>query len=152
MQLEVGDVVEGKVSGITKFGAFVNLSDEKTGMIHISEISTDFVNDIKDYLEIGQNVKTKIINISEKNEIALSIKRLMLPKVEAKKDKIQPFTKGNNLEKTNNFERQNSKKTSSSSFEEMLSAFKHKSEEKISDLKRATESKRRSFSKRSSQR
>lgn len=152
MQLEVGAVVEGKVSGITKFGAFVNLPDAKTGMIHISEISTDFVKDIKDYLKIGQIVKVKIINISEKNEIALSIKKLMISKSEIKKDKIQTFIKGNNLGKPGNFERQNSKKTSGSSFEEMLSSFKHKSEEKISDLKRATESKRRSFSKRSSQR
>ena len=66
MQLEVGTIVEGKVSGITNFGAFVDLPNGKTGMVHISEVSTDFVKDIKDYLKIGQVIKAKIINFGKK--------------------------------------------------------------------------------------
>ena len=153
MQLEVGTIVEGKVSGITNFGAFVDLPNGKTGMVHISEVSTDFVRDIKDYLKIGQVVKAKVINISEKNEIALSIKKLMPLKPPVKRaNKSQSIDKANKPARPGNFEWQSPKKNPVDSFEEMLSSFKHKSEEKISDLKRATESKRGSFSRRGSQR
>lgn len=155
MQLEVGTIIEGKVAGITNFGAFVELPNGKTGMVHISEISTDFVKDIKDYLKIGQITKAKIINISEKNEIALSIKKLMQPKTNpkttARSNKLQNTEKVHKSTRPENFDWRNSKKSSPASFEEMLSSFKHRSEEKISDLKRATESKRGSFSRRGSQ-
>ncbi len=154
MQLEVGTMVEGKVSGITNFGAFVDLPNGKTGMVHISEVSTDFVRDIKDYLKIGQVVKAKVINISEKNEIALSIKKLMPPKPAKRANQSQNHNVGklNKPARPGNFEWQSPKKNPVSSFEEMLSSFKHRSEEKISDLKRATESKRGSFSRKGSQR
>ena len=156
MQLEVGTIVEGKVSGITNFGAFVDLPNGKTGMVHISEVSTDFVKDIKDYLKIGQVIKAKIINISEKNEIALSVKKLMpqkpVKRLNQSQDNNQNTGKTSKFSRPGNFEWQSPKKNPVSSFEEMLSSFKHKSEEKISDLKRATESKRGSFSRRGSQR
>ena len=63
MDLAVGAIVEGKVTGITKFGAFVALPEGKSGMVHISEVASTFVNDIKDFLQEGQQVKVKIINI-----------------------------------------------------------------------------------------
>lgn len=153
MQLEVGAIVEGKVTGISKFGAFVELSDGKVGMIHISEVSTDFVRDINDYLQKGQEVKAKVIGISEKNEIALSIKKLMPDK--PNRTPTGPFNKkrfDSKVGRYNNFERKGTKQNSASSFEEMLSSFKHASEEKISDLKRTKESKRGSGSRRGSQR
>ena len=154
MQLEVGAIVEGKVSGITNFGAFVDFPDGQTGMIHISEVSPDFVKDIKDYLKMGQIVKAKVINVSEKNEISLSIKKMETIKPIQKSGSSQNLNKENRpaADRPENFDWQNSKKDSSTSFEEMLSSFKHRSEEKISDLKRATESKRGSFSRRGSQR
>ena len=62
MDLAVGAIVEGKVTGITKFGAFVALPEGKSGMVHISEVASTFVNDIKDFLQEGQQVKVKIIN------------------------------------------------------------------------------------------
>lgn len=145
MQLEVGTIVEGKITGITSFGAFVELPDSKTGMIHISEVSANFVKDIRDYLKEGQIVKTKIINISEKGEIALSIKKALPPKPRQAISQNRPNRPGN-------FEWQSPKKNSAASFEEMMSSFKHASEEKISDLKRATESKRGGFSRRGTQR
>ena len=150
MHLEVGTIVEGKVARITNFGAFIDIPGGRSGMIHISEISADFVKDIKDYLKIGQAVRAKVININEKNEIALSIKKLMPQKSVSQKNK--PL---NSLEKSDRRSRsdlQNDKKKHSISFEEMLATFKHKSEEKISDLKRAKESKRGSSYKRGSQR
>ena len=65
MDLAVGAIVEGKVTGITKFGAFVALPEGKSGMVHISEVASTFVNDIKDFLQEGQQVKVKIINIDQ---------------------------------------------------------------------------------------
>lgn len=71
MQLAIGDVLEGKVTGITKFGAFVELEPGKTGMVHISEVSTDYVEDISQYLKKDQTVKVKVINITEEGKISL---------------------------------------------------------------------------------
>lgn len=79
MQVAIGDVLEGKVTGITKFGAFVELDEGKTGMVHISEVSTAYVEDISQYLEEGQVVKVKIINITDEGKISLSIKKAMPP-------------------------------------------------------------------------
>ena len=74
MDLAVGAIVEGKVTGITKFGAFVALPEGKSGMVHISEVASTFVNDIKDFLQEGQQVKVKIINIDQAGRINLSIR------------------------------------------------------------------------------
>ena len=75
MQLEVGNIVEGKVTGITKFGAFVALPEGKSGLVHISEIANTFVNDVHDYVQDGQTVKVKIIGIGDDGKINLSIKK-----------------------------------------------------------------------------
>ena len=74
MSVEVGKIVEGKVSGISKFGAFVDLPDGSTGMVHISEVSRTYVNEIKDFLTIGDKVNVKVLS-SENGKIALSIKQ-----------------------------------------------------------------------------
>ena len=71
----MGAIVEGKVTGITKFGAFVALPEGKFGYVHISEVASTFVNDIKDFLQEGQQVKVKIINIDQAGRINLSIKK-----------------------------------------------------------------------------
>ena len=75
MDLAVGTIVEGKVTGITKFGAFVALPEGKSGMVHISEVAATFVNDIKDFLQEGQQVKVKVISIDQAGRINLSIKK-----------------------------------------------------------------------------
>ena len=72
-------VLEGKVTGITKFGAFVALPDGKSGLVHISEIANTFVNDVHDYVEDGQTVKVKVIGIADDGKINLSIKKAMDP-------------------------------------------------------------------------
>lgn len=79
MQIEVGSILEGKVTGITKFGAFVDLPEGKSGMVHISEISNTYVENVSDFLTVGQEVKVKVININEKGKIGLSIKKLSEP-------------------------------------------------------------------------
>ena len=62
MQLEVGAVLEGKVTGITKFGAFVELPEKKTGMVHISEVASTYVKEIRDFITEGQTVKVKVLS------------------------------------------------------------------------------------------
>ena len=74
--IEVNDIVEGSVVGITKFGAFIELEDGKKGLIHISEISNQFVKDVNDFLKVNDKVKAKVIHISDDGKIDLSIKRL----------------------------------------------------------------------------
>ena len=79
MEFGVGTIVEGKVTGITKFGAFVSLPEGKSGLVHISEIAYSYVNDVKEHLKEGQEVKVKVIGIDENGRINLSIKKAMDP-------------------------------------------------------------------------
>ena len=75
MELTVGAVLEGKVKSITNFGAFVSLPENKTGMVHISEVANAYVSDIRQHLTEGQDVKVMVIG-NENGKINLSIKRL----------------------------------------------------------------------------
>ena len=75
MEYEVGTVLEGKVTSITKFGAFVALEGGKSGLVHISEIANAYVNDVNDYLKVGDAVKVKILSVNEAGKINLSIKQ-----------------------------------------------------------------------------
>ncbi len=75
MALEVGNIVEGKVTGITKFGAFVVLPEGKSGLVHISEIANSFVSDVHEHVQMGQSVKVRVLSVSEDGKINLSIKR-----------------------------------------------------------------------------
>ncbi|HIV67712.1 MAG TPA: S1 RNA-binding domain-containing protein [Candidatus Butyricicoccus stercorigallinarum] len=75
MDLAVGEIISGKVTGITKFGAFVSLPEGKTGLVHISEVDQSYVSNIRDHLTEGQEVKVKIIAIDEVGRVNLSIKK-----------------------------------------------------------------------------
>ena len=75
MALEVGAVVEGRVTGITKFGAFVALPEGKSGLVHISEVANAVVSDVHDHVQMGQTVKVRVLSISPEGKINLSIKR-----------------------------------------------------------------------------
>ena len=75
MALEVGAVVEGRVTGITKFGAFVALPEGKSGLVHISEVANAFVSDVHDHVQMGQTVKVRVLSISPEGKINLSTKR-----------------------------------------------------------------------------
>ncbi len=111
MVLEIGQTHEGKVTGITNFGVFVTLDANTTGMVHISEVSKDYVKDLNDYVKVGDVVKVKVIG-TDKGKISLSMSKAI----------PEP------------------KKTES--FEDMLLKFKQRSDDKMSDLKRSTDSKR----------
>lgn len=136
--LEVGAIVEGKVTGLTAFGAFVSLPDGKSGMVHISEVSNTFVKEIKDFLKEGQDVKVKVVGISPEGKISLSIKKAMEPKKQP-----APRQRRNDRPRSSNVwqGQQKPQTTESMSFEDMMARFKQVSDEKMTDLKRSTDSK-----------
>jgi len=117
----IGDFYEGKVTGITSFGAFVQLPDNTSGMVHISEVSDHYVKDIKEVLKVDDVVKVKVTAIDEKGKIGLSIKQAM---EKPKKTYSKPEEK------------------TPSSFDDMLSKFMKDSEQKIAEYKRNTDAKR----------
>ena len=121
MPLEVGAIVEGVVTGITNFGAFVSLPDGKTGLVHISEIADAYVKDINDYVKKNDSVKVKVLSVDPSGKIGLSIKQ------------ASPTYKPRN---TPEFRR------SRANFEDRLARFMKESDERQADLRRATESKR----------
>lgn len=141
MQLEVGAVLEGKVTGITKFGAFVELPGGKTGMVHISEVAPTYVKEIRDYVTENQTVRVKVLSISEEGKISLSMKKAIEP-ASGRPRAVSPGRPGG-------FEWQSSR-SDSGSFEDMMSKFKQVSDEKISDLKRTMDGKHGGFSRRGS--
>ncbi len=79
MEFGVGSILQGKVTGITKFGAFVSLPDGKSGLVHISEIAYTYVNDVSEHLKEGQEVTVKVIGIDQSGRINLSIKKALPP-------------------------------------------------------------------------
>lgn len=79
MEFGVGSILEGKVTGITKFGAFVALPEGRSGLVHISEIAYSYVNEVSEHLQEGQQVKVKVIGIDDNNRINLSIKKVTEP-------------------------------------------------------------------------
>jgi S1 RNA binding domain protein len=138
MQLEVGAVLEGKVTGITKFGAFVELPGGKTGMVHISEVAPTYVKEIRDYVSENQMVKVKVLTISEDGKVSLSMKKAIEPTAAKQRRTVSPGRPGG-------FEWQPSR-SESGSFEDMMSKFKQTSDEKILDLKRSLDGKHGGFS------
>ena len=145
MELEPGKIIEGKVSGITQFGAFVVMEGGKTGLVHISEVALEYVKDIKGHLKEGDTVKAKILSIDQAGKISLSIKQALIDERNAAK-KAAPKKQSR---KPDDFDW--SKKASQpSSFEDMLAKFKQDSDEKQHDVKKALDSKRGSSYKRSS--
>ena len=81
MEFTVGALLEGKVKSITKFGAFITLPENRTGMVHISEVANTYVSDIHDHLTEGQDVKVKVIGIKD-GKISLSMKALIQQETE----------------------------------------------------------------------
>ncbi len=134
MQLEVGAIVEGKVTGFTAFGAFVDLEGGQKGMVHISEVAQEFVKDIKDHLTVGQTVKVKVISVADNGKISLSVKKAMEQPKPAFKPKAQAPRRSSNA----NVWQGNKTPADSQpqSFESMMAKFKQESDEKMSDLKR----------------
>ena len=163
MQLEVGSVLEGKVTGITKFGAFVQIPGGRTGMVHISEISNSYVKEISEHLSENDVVKVKVLSISEDGKISLSIKRCLEPTAEQQSERPARPPRPDRGDRSDRGDRgdreggrppfrsdsrpprgsggigwQPKRQPSSEglSFEDMLTRFKQSSSDRMSDLKR----------------
>ncbi|MDO4744234.1 MAG: S1 RNA-binding domain-containing protein [Clostridia bacterium] len=149
MQIEEGVILRGKITGIAPFGAFVELEGGKTGLVHISEVSATFVEDISKHLTQGQSVKVKVMSVDEKGKISLSIKRAEETPGAKKKREPRPRNSGELKGAPEVFEFAGKKNMSDMSFEDKLLKFKQDSDEKIQDLKRNTEGKRNGGYKRS---
>ena len=159
MELTVGTILEGKVKSITNFGAFIALPENKTGMVHISEVANAYVSDIRQHLTEGQDVKVMIIG-NENGKINLSIKRL------EPKPQRENAPRNNNFRSNNNAPRRETSapqgqhqnraprnapvqpaapKTADQLFEEKLKAFMSESDTKLSSMRadHRTKSRRR---------
>ena len=140
-QLVVGNIVEGKVTGITKFGAFVDLGDGKTGMVHISEVAPTFVKEIRDFVKENDTVKVKILNISEDGKISLSMKRAE-PQQAAPARTERPARPKRSAPPRDMGWRGPKPTPEPQSFEDMMNRFKQTSDDKMSDLKKYMDGKR----------
>ncbi len=136
MQVEIGQIYEGTVTGLTNFGAFVKLPTGESGMVHISEVASTYVKDIKEHLAEGQTVKVKVLGVNDNNKISLSIKQAAPPVPQEERPR-----------RKNNFQRSRPQtwqgmpaaaEPSTMSFEDMMAKFKHDSDEKMSDLRRSS--------------
>lgn len=142
MQLTIGQIVEGKITGITNFGVFVDLGEGKTGMVHISEVARTYVNDIKEFVKIGDEVKMKVLNVGEDGKISLSIKRALEPE-KTSEPRERRERRNSPPPKIDGLYTWTPKKAEPQSFEEMMNRFKQTSDEKFSDLKRKNPEARR---------
>ncbi|MDO4431718.1 MAG: S1 domain-containing RNA-binding protein [Aerococcaceae bacterium] len=162
MTIEVGQKVTGKVTGITHFGAFVELPENKTGLIHISEVASNYVKDIATVLTIGQEVEVKVLTIAADGKISLSLKqateqataprparpprekRDFVPAKDDERDFVprrpnKPAPK-KEAGSTNNLFGNAQGKTND--FDQLMSSFLKDSEDRLSSLRRNTEGKR----------
>lgn len=152
MSIEVGSKLQGKVTGITNFGAFVELPGGSTGLVHISEVADNYVKDINDHLKVGDEVTVKVINVENDGKIGLSIKKAIdrpeRPERPERPDRPRSTDRPRNTDRPrggsdrprprgNEF-RTNNKEN----FEQKMSRFLKDSEDRLSSLKRNTESKR----------
>ena len=154
MSLEVGAIVEGEVTGITNFGAFVQLPEGKVGLIHISEVSNVYVKDVHDFLKEHDKVKVKVLSVDDRGKIGLSITQLPPPPAPhpspqrpqagtcARRDDNGMRPQGDNRERRGGMRPQSARPMAPVSFEDKLSKFLKDSDDRMLDLKRNTESKR----------
>ena len=152
MAIEVGNVFEGRVTGVKPFGAFVALPEGRVGMVHISEVSNEFVQDINTVLHDGDAVKVQVINIAPDGKIALSIKRLLPPAPRQPREGRGPagprpggFRGGRGPAREaapRVWQPKAPARSDNLSFEDMMSRFKSQSEEKMADLDHETNNRR----------
>lgn len=153
MQLNVGDIVEGKVTGLTNFGAFVKVASGEVGMVHISEVASSYVKDIKEHLAEGQDVKVKVLAVNEAGKISLSIKQAE-PKPAEPREKREfrgdrDNDRGGDRKPAGKPRRSsppvwqgNRQEEKPQSFEDMMAKFKQTSDERQAGMKKPAESRR----------
>ncbi len=140
MELEVGAILDGKVTGITNFGAFVSLPGGRSGLVHISEIAYSYVSDVSSFLQVGQDVKVKLMSVDDNGRINLSIKRTQPQPAHSGAPRsgggraVSGAGRGGY--------RAGGHSRESSSFEDKLKQYLSESESRLSDLNRGGESRR----------
>ncbi len=127
--MQIGEIYAGKVTGITKFGCFVSFDNDKSGMVHISEVSSTFVNDINEAVKIGDEVRVKLIKIDENGRISLSIKKAEPRKPRPKQEDFHYTPKKKAIN------------TDDMTFEDKLKMFMSESQERLTDVKHSNEKK-----------
>ena len=156
MSIEVGNILPGKVTGITNFGAFVDLGNRKTGLVHISEVSNSYIKDIQDVLTVGDEVQVKVMEISGDGKVSLSIRRASADSSEENVEEKPKFQKsasrnqeGQGFKKQSytskpapSFEKKSPSQAKVTDFDAMMSSFLKDSEDRLTSLKRNTEGKR----------
>ena len=145
MEPQVGNILEGKVTTITKFGAFVALEGGKSGLVHISEIANTFVNDVHDFLQEGQTVKVLVLS-TENGKINLSVKKALPPQERPAPRGPRPAGGGapRPASQPRPFARaqQPLPPSGDQTFEDKLKQFLSSSEGKMADLNRSIDGKR----------
>ena len=146
MQLEIGKIYNGKVKGITQYGAFVDIDGGGTGMVHISEIANSFVSDVHEFVAMGQTVKVRVLSISEEGKINLSIKRALeeAPRPEKSHTPSAPKTQARPAPAPRPAERTEADGPSNDmAFEERLKKFMQDSDSRMADKRQYFEHKSR---------
>ena len=136
MQLDVGMILTGKVTGITKYGVFVDIGSGKSGMVHISEVASTYVKEIKDFVSDGQEIKVKVLGISEDGKISLSIKQAEDKPFAVARAGTAQRQRQNNDHRPAGGRNNNAAPSGPESFDDMLSRFMQSSDEKISSLRK----------------
>ena len=155
MSIEVGNILPGKITGITNFGAFVDLGNRKTGLVHISEVSNSYIKDIKDVLTVGDEVQVKVMEIAGDRKVSLSIRRASadfseetveekskFQKTAPRNQEGQGFKKPYSAKSVPSFEKKSPSQAKVNDFDAMMSSFLKDSEDRLTSLKRNTEGKR----------
>ncbi|HLQ41170.1 MAG TPA: S1 domain-containing RNA-binding protein [Tetragenococcus sp.] len=145
MSIEVGEKLKGKVSGITNFGAFIDLGSKKTGLVHISEISNSFVKDIHDVLALGDEVTVLVTSVGDDGKIGLSIRKAEDKPKEARKEQKRDFDHKNHRpaqKKSNSYAHSQNTGNNKQDFDALMSSFLKESDDRLSSLRRNTEGKR----------
>ncbi|MFZ0446456.1 MAG: S1 domain-containing RNA-binding protein [Bacillus sp. (in: firmicutes)] len=143
MLIEVGNKLQGKVTGITKFGAFVELAEGSTGLVHISEVADKYVKDINDHLKVGDIVEVMVINVEKDGKIGLSIKKAIDRPVRSDRGDRSGSRGDHSGRPRHGSGRSNDNhRAPKENFELKMARFLKDSEDRLSSLKRNTESKR----------
>lgn len=137
MALVIGSIYDGKIVNVTNFGAFVDVNGE-IGLVHISEVSNNYIKDIKEYLKDKKDVKVKVLSVDGNGKMSLSIKQA--------EDKFENNNKRSNDKKENDNVR--SSKNNKLNFEDILSKYLKDSEERMQDFRKNQDSKQRGYGKR----
>ena len=145
MDWQVGDILEGKVSGITKFGAFVLLPGGKSGLVHISEVANAFVSDVSEHVQVGQQVKVKLLSVTPEGKINLSIKRALAdeqPQSAPPRPRRQEQPASNSV-RVSHMVPPAAQTSGNQDFEDRLKKFMQESDSRIADSRMYAEHKQR---------